>query len=98
MTVNLTVRRGSKGQELTESDVPRMIPAHGEIPHHTPQVINSDVPPSTLRFAIPIQTPNLLHLAAKLFSEDLPEPISVIAKSSGEDDKIRVERAVVFES
>ena len=95
----MTIRqRRDGGEELTESDVPRMIPAHGEIPHHTPQVINSDVPPSTLRFAIPIQTPNLLHLTAKLFSEDLPESISIIAKSSGEDNEVRVERAVVFES
>jgi hypothetical protein len=74
-----------------------MIPAHGEIPHHTPQVINSDIPPSSSRFTGTIQTPNLLHLAAEFFTEDLPETISVIAKSSGEDNEVRIEGAAVFE-
>jgi len=75
----------------------RMIPAHGEIPRHAPQVINSDIPPSSSHFAITIQTPNRLHLAAEFFTEDLLETISVVAKSSGEDNEVRVEGAVVFE-
>ena len=74
-----------------------MIPAHGEIPRHTPQVIDSDIPPSSLRFAITIHTPNLLQLAAELFPEDFPESISSIAKSGGEDHEICIERAAVFE-
>jgi len=76
--------------------MPRVIPTHGEIPRHAPQVINSDIPPSTSHFAITIQAPNRLHLTAEFFTEDLLEAISVIAKSSGEDNEVRVEGAAVF--
>ena len=75
----------------------RVVPAHGEIPHHTPQVVNPDVPPSSSRFAFTIQTPNPLHLPAELLSEDLLESLPVIGKSSGEDNEVRIERAAVFE-
>lgn len=74
-----------------------MIPAHGKIPRHAPQVINSDIPPGSLQFAIAIQTPNLLYLTTELFPEDLSESISEITKSSGEDHDVRVKRTAVFE-
>jgi len=77
--------------------VARMIPAHGKIPHHTPQVIDSNIPPSSSRFALVVQTPYRLHFTSEIFSEDLSEPVSVIAKSSGKDNEVRVESAVVFE-
>jgi len=97
MIVNKTAERRDGGKELTESDVSRMVPAHGEIPHHTPQVINSDIPPSSSRFTIAIQTPNLLDLTPEFFPKDLPESIPAVAKPSGEDNKVRVEGAPVFE-
>lgn len=75
----------------------RMIPTHGEIPRHAPQVINSDIPPSSPHFTITIQTPNRLHLTAEFFTEDLLETISVVAKSGGEDNEVRVEGAAIFE-
>jgi len=93
-----TMAKERKGRErLTESDVPRVIPAQGEIPHHTPQVINSEIPPSSLHLTCIIQTPNLLQLTAELFTEQFPESIPVVANSSGKDNKVRVERASVFE-
>lgn len=75
----------------------RMVPAHSEIPRHTPQVLDPDIPPSSIQFTITIQTPNLLHFAAELFPDDLPESIPGITKSSGKDHEIRVERAAIFE-
>ena len=77
--------------------MPGVIPAHGEVSHHTPQVIDSNIPPSSPRFASTIQAPNLLHLTAEFFAKDLPESISVVAKSGGEDNKVRIKRAVIFE-
>ena len=77
--------------------MPGVIPAHGEISHHAPQVIDSDIPPSSPRFTSTIQTPNLLHLTAEFFAKDLPESISVVAKSCGKDDEISVECAAIFE-
>ena len=96
-TVNTTERRSSE-EELTESDVSRMVPGHGKIPHHAPQVLNSDIPPSSPRFTFTIQTPNLLHLAPEIFPEELLEPVSVVPKSSSKDNEIRIESAAVFES
>ena len=97
MTVNAITNRWNEDRKLTKSDVSRMIPAHGEVPHHTPQVINSNIPPGSLRFAITIQSPDLFHLTPEISPEDLPESISVIAKPGSEDNEVRVERAVVFE-
>ena len=75
----------------------RVIPAHGKIAHHTPQVINSHVSPSPSWFTIAIQTPDLFHLIPELFPKDLPESIPVISKPSGKNNEICVERALVFE-
>ena len=74
-----------------------MIPAHGKIPHHTPQVIDSNVPPSSSRFALVVQTPYLFHLTTKIFSEDLSEPVSIITKPGSKDNEVRIKRAIVFE-
>ena len=93
----ITPQRMNDGEELTESDVPRVVPAHGEIPRHTPQVIDSNIPPSSSRFTIAVQTPNLLHFTPKFFPKDLPESISEVAKPSGKNNEICVERAPVFE-
>ena len=75
----------------------RVIPAHAEVPHHTPQIINPNVPPSPPQLAITIHTPNLLHLITELSPKDLPESISVITESCGEDSEVCIERAAVFE-
>ena len=93
----ITQRRGDAWIILTKSDMPGMVSAHGEIPHHTPQVVNSNIPPSCSRFSFTIQTPNLFHLPAKIPTEDLPEPVPVIPEPSGEDDEVSLERAVVLE-
>jgi len=93
----LQQQKGGTEHKLTESNVSRMIPAHGKIPHHTPQVLNSNIPPSPSRFALVVQTPYLLHLTPKIFPKDLPEPVSVIAKPGSKDNEVRVERAIVFE-
>ena len=95
--VSIMTRGRKVEKKLTESDVSRMIPAHGEIPHHAPQVIDSDIPPGPFRFTRAVQAPDLLHLTTESFSEDLLVPIPEIASSSGENDEVRIKRAAVLE-
>ena len=74
-----------------------MIPAHGKISHHRPQVINPNISPNSFRFTGTVQAPKLLHLTPEFFPDDFLVLISGITNSSGEDNKVRVERAAVFE-
>ena len=87
--------RNSKS--LTESDMSRMIPAHGKISHHGPQVINSDISPNPFRFARLVQTPNLLHLRTEFFPENFLVFTPGITNSGGEDDEVCIQRAIVCE-
>lgn len=84
-------------EKLTESDVPRMIPAHGKIPHHRPQFINPNISPNSLRFTRTVQAPNLLHLTPEFLTNYLLVFVPGVTDSSGEDNEVRVERAVVLE-
>ena len=70
--------------------MPRMIPAHREVAHHVPQVIDPNISPSSFRFTRTVQTPNLFHLTAELFSNNLLKSVSGIANSRGEDNEVCV--------